>query len=233
MFQTHPSFARGKVILGLWFLCIALFSVQISEACICPTVYEGVKETYFKKDGHMMKVDILGSVWDGKKNQIGPNINRIYVAKVVFNYKDNKTSAGEYILIKSPTTCGPKLSTGKWIVSLNDAMDSNGGGKELGVYETQVCGYFKRWKELIKIERKFLNTRMVCDEKGGSCTCGDGEIAKMCKMFPCRASQCEIKGAQCLNNYCGGCRAEWVDFLGSNLMCECMKGDDICKKTFY
>ncbi len=182
-----------------------------------------------------MKVKVLGKVWDGKRNQYGSAL--VHVAKVIANYKADATVATtnkdekeqEYILIKSPThSCGVRFSRGEWIVSMTAVPNEEGAPSNGGVYEPEICGYARKWKLLTNTERSFLDTRMICD-KEGICMCGDGSYAKMCKMSPCMKSTCQTKGATCLDNYCGGCRAEWVDLLGGQLQCQCMKEDNVCQ----
>ena len=207
------------------FLLVLSFHKQITEACKC--VERGLQQSYFEDGKDMMKVEVLGKVRDKTKTRlIATEKKRVHVAKVVTNYK-GKTNKGEYILITSPLhSCGERLSTGSWLVSMNAVPN---GGKEggLGVYGTMACDYNSKWKKLSKKELAFLDTRMFCDEQG-LCTCGDGTIAKMCKMSPCLPSTCEREDVQCLDNYCGGCRAEWINTFNNQLECKCMKGDINC-----
>lgn len=181
-----------------------------------------------------MLVDLVGAVIDGNKNN--PDRKRVYVAKVAFNYK-GETNVGEYILISTPLhSCGVRLSKkGRWLVSMtavkngmgdeNDGAGGGGGGGGLGVYEIQGCDFYQKWLRLTKDERTFLSTRMICDDKGSSCTCGHlSTQPDNCFIEPCRTSQCHTHNAKCINNYCGGCRAEWIDARGW-LQCQCMSDD--------
>ncbi|XP_070177166.1 uncharacterized protein [Littorina saxatilis] len=45
----------------------------------------------------------------------------------------------------------------------------------------------------------------VCPSDPSSCSLG---IAH-CKTNPCSISTCSVSGAQCFDNYCGGCKADW------------------------
>ena len=204
------------------FLVVALFCVKVSEACSC--IDRGLDLSYFSDDKDMMRVKIIGKVFDGKKSDLSRK--RIHIAKVLMNYKA-KTNKDEYILITSPLhSCGVSLSKGDWLVTARAVKNGEKGG--LGVYETMSCDFNDKWKHLSKKERLFLDTRMICDDDE-ICTCGDGSIAKMCKMYPCLASTCD-SSKTCYNNYCGGCRPEWVD-SGNRLNCRCMKGDSLCTRS--
>ncbi len=177
---------------------------------------------------------MLGIAEDNKTNEhvsrLTGEMKYVHVARVIKNYKGN-TNRGEFILITTPVhSCGKILTRGKWLVSMTPAL-SNGTEKEggaLGVYETSFCDYNKSLYSLTKRERVFLSTRMFCDEQG-TCTCGTGSLAMVCKMSPCLSSTCDKEGVQCIDNYCG-CRAEWVDNTTGQLECDCMKEDSICRR---
>jgi len=41
-------------------------------------------------------------------------------------------------------------------------------------------------------------------------SCPDGRAPVNCMMAPCAVSKCDVVGATCANNYCGGCKAIWT-----------------------
>mmetsp|Transcript_23643 Transcript_23643/g.29790 ORF Transcript_23643/g.29790 Transcript_23643/m.29790 type:complete len:226 (+) Transcript_23643:89-766(+) len=206
--------------LGLLLLiCISLHK-QIADACMCTD--KGLHQSYFNDDRVMMKVRILGgTAFDGKKEV---NRKRIRVAKVLMDYK-NETNTDEYILITSDTTsCGVVFAKkGTWFLAMRPVP--NGGDKGgLGVYEISYCDFSMHSKSISKEELRYLNTRMICDGKGGSCTCGNKSRPFNCFIDPCESAKCDSIGATCVANYCGGCNAEWIDDRGW-LQCECMGKD--------
>lgn len=53
-----------------------------------------------------------------------------------------------------------------------------------------------------------------------ACTlCPDGAEPVQCFAEPCAVSSCDVAGATCQNDYCGGCDAHWFDANG-NTVCE-------------
>ena len=42
------------------------------------------------------------------------------------------------------------------------------------------------------------------------CTaCPDGVPTVFCLVNPCQLATCEVKGAECVPDYCGACNAKW------------------------
>jgi len=76
------------------------------------------------------------------------------------------------------------------------------------------CDYTVPASELTAGDVAFLARRAGC----GSCVAGN-ELecyAPPCSVLP---QPCAAEGATCTNNYCGGCRAEWLKADGTPLTC--------------
>jgi hypothetical protein len=57
-------------------------------------------------------------------------------------------------------------------------------------------------------------TRIGCPD-----SCRDGSQPVSCLVNPCDVSRCDVDGATCIADYCGGCHARWFDGKG-NTVCE-------------
>ena len=102
-------------------------------------------------------------------------------------------------------------------------LHGRAAGRRLGlpVLAVALCDANEVWSDLSPEHRHFLDTRFVCC--GGRCRCvGTEEV--QCFVDPCEVSTCDVEGAQCRVNRCGGCNAEWVDPSGA-LVCEAAGGD--------
>ena len=72
------------------------------------------------------------------------------------------------------------------------------------------CGFIMPVNRLSKDRKEFLNSRKLCCK--GYCQCADGTPEVACKMAPCDVSKLPCAEAiNCVDNYCGGCNAEWFD----------------------
>jgi hypothetical protein len=99
--------------------------------------------------------------------------------------------------------------------------DAVGRWQGLPVLAVALCDANEVWSHLSPEHQRFLDTRYVCC--GDRCGClGTDEV--QCPVDPCEVSTCDVEGAQCRANYCGGCNAEWVDPSGA-LVCEAVGGD--------
>ena len=78
MFQSSRSRFGHKGVLSLFLLFISLVNRLTVEGCTC--IDRGLHQSYFNKDKNIMKVRVLGKVWDGKKKDM--NRKRVHIAKV-------------------------------------------------------------------------------------------------------------------------------------------------------
>lgn len=186
----------------LFLLSVFAIHHHIAEGCVCMFSSYNVQRSYHEKDS-VMKVKVLGRVLDGKKKD--PSRRRIHVAKVLKDYK-GKTNKGKIILIQSQwDTCGVKMTKGNWLVSMDYDPKQD-------LYSTMLCDFTRKYSLVQKEEKDFLNSRMICDENGQSCTCADGSEILNCFIDPCETSKCDQ--GTCKGNYCAGCKAEWMDDSG-------------------
>jgi hypothetical protein len=79
------------------------------------------------------------------------------------------------------------------------------------VLYTTLCQGVHALSELTPAQRAFWDTRESCCH--GSCRCAASERTQ-CLVDPCQVSTCDVAGAECRANYCGGCNAEWLDADG-------------------
>ena len=66
-----------QILTGLLYLLISFHS----EGCSCKSTYD-IRETYENDNKHLMKVRILGDVYNGTRE-------RIHVAKLLEDYAEN------------------------------------------------------------------------------------------------------------------------------------------------
>lgn len=69
--------------------------------------------------------------------------------------------------------------------------------------------FVRTYGSLTRQEKKFLRTRPICC---GRCACQKSNPQVNCLVDPCdppESPPCDIPGARCESNYCGGCFAEW------------------------
>ncbi len=55
---------------------------------------------------------------------------------------------------------------------------------------------------------------LISCTKIGCTTCPDNSEPVSCFVQPCSVSTCEVEGAVCVDDYCGGCNAYWFDERG-------------------
>ncbi len=99
--------------------------------------------------------------------------------------------------------CGISLETGvSYMLPLKP-----GAGQQT---EISLCRFITPLKRLDKDKKEFLNSRkLFCT---GHSQCADGTSQVACKVAPCDVSKPPCPEAiKCVDNYCGGCNAEWFD----------------------
>jgi hypothetical protein len=71
-----------------------------------------------------------------------------------------------------------------------------------------LCQGIQRYSDVTAVDRKFLETRQVCCN--GQCKCSSKYQVFNCFVQPCKFAKPPCKDAvKCVDNYCGGCFAEW------------------------
>jgi len=79
------------------------------------------------------------------------------------------------------------------------------------VMYTTLCRGVHAVSELTAAQEVFWSTRESCCH--GSCRCAASERVA-CPSDPCQVSACDVQGAECRANACGGCNAEWLSSDG-------------------
>lgn len=69
---------------------------------------------------------------------------------------------------------------------------------------------------LSSAEQQFLDTREICCD--GVCECANSNRVN-CFVEPCLVVTCDEAFTTCVNNFCGGCLAEFFDVDG-NIVCK-------------
>lgn len=208
------STSTRRLVLGLAAAGLALSLVaatpSTAEACTClpPDIarsYNNADDVVRAKVGGKLGFAPAGKVW--------------YWARVQDTFK-GCLQPGKFILIESNNSsaaCGISLSKGSYLLNGQDAGNFWG----LPIIGANSCDYNQQWKQLSKEDLGYLYSRYNCC--GDTCECTDGSQPVNCFVDPCQVSSCDVKGATCTANYCGGCNAEWTDATGAEV---CQPGCD-------
>jgi len=112
----------------------------------------------------------------------------------------------------SSAACGTTVQVGQSYLLHGRALAPWLGLPTLGI---GLCDLNVPWSDVSAEHHEYLDTRYVCC--GRECACIlDDEV--QCFVDPCQVSSCDVEGAECRSNYCGGCNAEWIDGSGA-LVC--------------
>lgn len=152
-----------------------------------------------------------------------PDMRVRYVARVHDTFK-GCTRAGQMVILEtasSSAACGVHLERGATYL-LNGTRAPTHMSHRL-VLSINSCDYNRVFSDLTDSDLKFLYSRYNCC--GGVCACTDGSDPVHCFVDPCQVSTCDVDGARCVANYCGGCNAEWYDPMGAPV---CL-GDAACQ----
>lgn len=178
-----------------------LLAARPAQACSClqPTV-----ESSYNNSSDVVEARVLLSLPVGSE--------RWMVAKVRATYK-GCLDEGELVLLTTPASgasCGVNLPSGGLFLVNGRSDGALAGVERLSV---NLCDYNLPVAELTAHDRAFLDGRQVCC--GDECSCANGELPAQCFAQPCSvAPACDVEGAVCVDNYCGGCNAEFYDAFG-------------------
>jgi hypothetical protein len=143
-----------------------------------------------------------------------------YVTRLVDDDFKGTMEAGSWVVVRTAAdsaACGVTLERGQeYLLNARAA----GRGFTLPIVEVGLCDANARWQDVTPEQQSFLDAQQGCD--GGDCTCADGSEPVNCLVDPCEVSRCDVEGATCVANYCGGCQAEWYDESGARV---CESGD--------
>jgi len=134
--------------------------------------------------------------------------------------------AQQFVVLQTASqsaACGVTLQVGQSYLLHGQALAPMLGLPRLGIF---LCDANVLWSDLSAEHRNYLDTRFVCC--GGKCACFNSDEVQ-CFVDPCQVSRCDVEGAECRSNYCGGCNAEWIDPTGA-LVCTGDGGAVACRR---
>jgi len=130
--------------------------------------------------------------------------------------------AGQWVYVKtnvSSAACGVTLKKGQYYL-LNAKDQPSAWG--VSVVSINSCLQNKQVSSLSTADRKWLMGRGVCCD--GKCACADGTQPVQCFVSPCTVNTCPA--GECVDNYCGGCNAEFYTSFGEQVCLPCVTGGD-------
>jgi hypothetical protein len=206
-------------VLIVALVCSWLSIASRADACSCLPPDEG--RSYQNAD-HVVRVRIQRAL-------ARTATTRSFVARLVEDDFKGCLAAGQRVIVETPSSsaaCGMTLRVGQEYL-----LHGRSTGTLLGMPQLQVglCDLNVVWSELSADHRAFLDRRYVCC--GGECACADGSAPVNCFIDPCQVSSCDVEGAVCESNYCGGCNAEWHDPTGA-LVCAPEDSCDVPGRTY-
>jgi hypothetical protein len=190
-------------------LVVATFAVWLSmqgPAAACSCLPPDMNRSYDNAD-QVLHVRVLGSLGAaaGQRRYLAVTIKQAF-----------KGCLGDASLVAIQTAsdsaaCGMSLQAGKEYL-----LHGKNNGSILGVPVLRVglCDANSEWSALETAHLDFLNTRYNCC--GDKCGCVGSQQVE-CFVDPCQVSTCDVEGATCNANYCGGCNAEWTDATGARV----------------
>jgi hypothetical protein len=203
-------FRQGTAVaLGLvtWIFLAAL--ARPAEACTCvpsdlPRVYHWTYTT------DVVRGVVRAAVRIGTETR--------YTVRVIRTYKGCAKPGRELQVwtADSSATCGIALAVGRSYL-----LTAHREGDRI---TANLCGYNRPFARLSADDLQFLSSRYNCC--GDRCRCVKRRPVQ-CFVQPCEVRRCAEPGATCVDNYCGGCGAEW--FTSENVpVCRPCAGDEDC-----
>ena len=189
------------------------------EACSCmPT---DVMSSYRATD-QAVHVRVLGMA-----NRTRDSI--LYSARLMEDSFKGCLRAHARVLIqvaRSSAACGITLTVGQEHLIFGNAATPALG--QLPTIRTGLCQANTLWRALTQPQLAFLHSRYNCC--GDKCACTDGSQPVNCFVDPCQVSSCDVAGAVCEANYCGGCNAEWYDAANMRVCAQFCDYDDPARR---
>lgn len=171
------------------------------EACSC---LASTVESSYQNSSDVLSVRVLLSVDAGSERWSLARVSKAY---------EGCTEPGALVVLStasSSAACGVSLPAG-----VPYLVQGNADGTLLGLPRLRVgaCAYNLPLADLSEHDQYFLDTRQVCC--GDSCACADGSQPVQCFASPCAVTPACAEAASCVDNYCGGCNAEFYDAQGN------------------
>lgn len=194
------------------FLLALIFALSIVQVHSCSCAPIDFQLEYFRNRqlGTPISLAKVIGVKTVKKNVLSPlsSINK----KIIYTLKVLKVGDGCFprlpyrafaVTSGSPGSCGVTLKKGfSYLLPLK-----KGAGK---VSNIGLCGVNIQFEKVSQEQRKFVLSRVKCCR--GRCQCADGKSPVKCIIPPCKfAKRPCAEAKKCINNFCGGCNAEWFD----------------------
>lgn len=194
---------RSGLILMVSAFAVGLGWADSAAACSC--VVPDLNRSFDSAD-HVARVRVVSPLFAAEGE-------RRFLAVTVGDTFKGCLEARTWVVLQTPSNsaaCGSSFEFGtEYLVYGRDGGTSRFG---LPVIQTGLCSGNSGWSEVSEEELQFLKTRYVCC--GDACGCNDAPEVQ-CLVDPCSVSGCNVEGAVCRANYCGGCNAEWIDPSGA------------------
>jgi hypothetical protein len=184
-----------KVVLQL------LAVVVLAAACdACKCAPTSVQAQYYSPDFTRVVRAVVRAQQRPSCTRGTPGCNVIYTIHVREAFKgclsptDLKVSTAD-----SSAACGVNLNVGtEYLLYLTSDR----------VPAVNSCQGIQRYSDVTAADRRFLETRQVCCY--GQCKCSPKCPVVNCFVQPCKFAKPPCEDAvKCVDNYCGGCNAEW------------------------
>lgn len=188
----------------------ALLALQLVSTLACSCISTDFQTQYFREVNagkDVVQARVL-KTYIRKRPSTGPlDINvdeRVYILKVTKTYGCKRSTLAVATTATNSAACGVNLRFG---VTYLTAL------RRTGTTPISLCGITREFSSLSAANKQFLNTRETCCF--GSCKCLNAPRVN-CFVNPCRfAKRPCAEAVKCVDNYCGGCFAEW--FTKDNL----------------
>jgi hypothetical protein len=195
---------RSGITLVVATLAVWLSMHSQADACSC--VVPDFRRSYQYSE-HVVRVDVLASlgVFGGQRRYLAVTSGKSYKGCLAEQRAVIVRTASD------SAACGVTLDVGS-----QNVLYAQDGGSFLGLKVLQIglCDSNSVYDELATDHRRFLDTRYTSCGRESGCVASD-EV--QCFVDPCQVSSCDVEGAVCSANYCGGCNAEWSDAEGSSV----------------
>lgn len=193
-------------------VCLTVLALQISSYVACSCRFTDFETQYFRNSASGRDLAEAKVAWTyTRTRRIGEGSfsfrmeERVYVLKVTKTY--GCRAVPYYTRATTSTSsasCGISLRRGvAYLLPL----------KKTGTSQLGLCGITRAATSLTASQTAFLNSREICCD--GRCSCR-GAHRTPCFVAPCRFARPSCSAAtKCVDNYCGGCRAEWFTADGA------------------
>lgn len=176
-----------------------------AAACSCaPSDFDG----HYVRADHVLHAKVL------RFTAAASGRERVYtVALLERDFKGCLSAGSEVQVATSPSTagCGVPLELGAEVL-----LFANWEGRPPeATLHISLCGGSGPFARFTDAQRDALRAKPV--QCGDASSCANGEQVVQCFVDPCAVSRCDVAGATCQANYCGGCNAQWYDARGTRV----------------